>query len=125
MKKAEIELGGMLLGYARGPRVPVVPGGLTEGILPFAPTLDRVFSRADSIRAYCDVLGRLRATADVVVDLVDGSGEVIWSRHLSALHPPAVDLTVSLDDLAGDYCLRVTAAGGATTARREVGFVVR
>jgi hypothetical protein len=125
-REQEIELGGILLGYANGARVPVVPGGLTEGILRFSPTLDRIFSPGDDLRLYCDVLGRRKASADVAIDLVDAAGQVMWTRSRSESQSTAVDLTVSLDTLApGDYRFHVSAAAGATVAQREVGFAVR
>lgn len=122
-------VGAIVLAYAAGPRVPIVRGGLGVGLLPIAPTLDREFSRTESLRLVCDLARRPMESADVVVDLVRGNGESAKRVAVSRFRPAEgsqVDATFSLDDLPpGGYRVRVTATEGSVTAQREVGFVVR
>jgi VWFA-related protein len=126
-RKPDLGVGPIVIGYAGGPRVPIVRGGAGIGLLPLHPTLDREFARADTLRVVCDLTGVLARPADVVVDLLEGhAGEgarLLTTRATAAAR--RVDLDVPLEGLApGAYRIRVGAADGATSAVREVGFQV-
>jgi VWFA-related protein len=122
-------VGAIVLGYASGARVPIVRGGLGVALLPVAPTLDREFLRTDLLRVVCAVGTGAVSGAGVRLDLLRGSGAQV--RRIASGRPgsdgtPAIDTTLSLDDLTpGAYRLRVTLIDGAVTTQREAGFVVR
>jgi hypothetical protein len=122
-------VGAILLGYASGPRVPIVRGGLAVALLPVAPTLDREFLRTDLLRVVCDVGKGSASGAEVTLDLLRGSGEHV--RRLNSgrdelTASSRIDTTLSLGDLApGGYRLRVTATDGASAATAEAGLIVR
>jgi VWFA-related protein len=120
--------GAIVLGYASGPRVPIVRGGLGVDLLPIAPTLDREFLRSDRLRIVCEVGIDSRGSGEAVLDLLRSSGEQVkrLASRAGRAEPSAIDTTLSLDDLPpGGYRLRVTATTGGVTAQREAGFVVR
>ncbi len=52
------ELGGIVLGYAGGPREEAKPKGALAGLVPFQPTTDRTFTAADSLRIFAPVFWR-------------------------------------------------------------------
>ena len=121
-------VGAIVLGYASGPRVPIVRGGLGVALLPVAPTLDREFLRTDRLRIVCEVGQSAVNGAEVTLDLLRGSGEQVKriAGRSEGQGTAGIDTTLSLDDLAsGGYRLRVTATVGAVTAQREAGFVVK
>ena len=127
-KAHALALGGLTLGYAVG--VARLDGRLVEdSTSAFKPSLDREFSRADTIRLVCDVSNPGKTTGRVVVELLYADGGVVKAIDEMALDPaPAsrVDVTSPLRGLTpGGYRLRVTATDGTSTAQREVGLIVR
>ena len=141
-RAAPIVLGGIALGYANGPHVPVAPPqpaparGRGPGpapapivsTVPFPPTLDRVFAASDTLRVYVE--GRARATAGLMasLDVVDANGKVVASPSPSFTSgdPVRVAGQVPLQGLVpGPYLLRVTLSGGGQKAIRETGFAVK
>jgi VWFA-related protein len=122
-------VGAIVLGYAAGPRVPIVRGGLGVGLLPIAPTLDREFPAAENLRVVCEIVKRSLDSVDVTVDLLRGTGESVKrlvSHRFGRAEVPRVDDTLSLKDLTpGGYRLRVTATEGEAVAQREAGFLVK
>jgi VWFA-related protein len=148
-RSAPVVLGSIVLGYAEGARVPIAPPpapaptpGFARGRgmgpgpapppaaakLPFPPTLDRVFTASDRLRAYVE--GTARSTTGLVasLDIVDASGKVVASQSPSftSSDPIRISGDVPLQGLAsGAYLLRVTLSGGGQKAVRETGFAVR
>jgi hypothetical protein len=148
-RSAPVVLGSIVLGYAEGARVPIAPPpapaptpGFARGRgmgpgpapppaaakLPFPPTLDRVFTASDRLRAYVE--GTARSTTGLVasLDIVDASGKVVASQSPSftSSEPIRISGDVPLQGLAsGAYLLRVTLSGGAQKAVRETGFAIR
>lgn len=133
---AAIVIGGLDVGYAGGPRVPVAPttvgGGRRTGpsaalSLPFAPSLDRAFTASDTLRVYTEA--RARVTGLIAgIDVVNDGGKVVASRSASFASgdPIRIASDVPLQGLAsGAYLLRVTVAGAGQKATREIGFAVR
>ena len=96
---------------------------------PFAPSLDRTFTPADTVRLYFEVARRNRGVmVRTKVEILDTGDEVrAWvDRHIPANDRGRVDTKLPLSTLApGAYRLRLTADDGANTATREVGIVVR
>ena len=52
------ELGGIVIGYAGGPREEAKPKGALTDLVPFQPTTDRTFTSADSLQIFVPVFWR-------------------------------------------------------------------
>jgi hypothetical protein len=137
---AALTLGTIALGYADGARVPVAPTVLASGgrgaepppsgqsMLPFPPSLDRVFVPSDTLRVYVE--GTARSTMGLMASLevVDAKGRVVASPSPSFSTAEHVRIAgdVPLQSLAtGAYLLRVTLSGAGQKAVRETGFAIR
>jgi VWFA-related protein len=138
----EVAIGGVAIGYADGPRVPLAPrrvaparaaakmAGDPRPPLPISPSLERVFVATDTLRVYVE--GTARSSAGRVmaaVDVVDATGKVVRSPSPSFLTTDIVRIesVIPLSGLApGPYVLRATLSAGARPpAVREVGFAVK
>jgi VWFA-related protein len=124
-----LDIGGIVLGYADGPRVPIVRGGAAAGLLPIEPTLDREFARADAIRMVCDLTKPALASIDTAVDLLGPAGvsvKRLQSRRFERAEPSRLAVLVPLKDLEpGGYRVRVTVTGEKGSITREAGFIVK
>ena len=106
-KSAPIVIGGLLIGYQDGARVPIAPpptpgqvqpapAGLARGRgpaaappaqgaaalvpdLPFPPTLDRAFSTSDTLRVYAQGTAHLNAGLSADIEIVDADGKAVAS----------------------------------------------
>jgi hypothetical protein len=120
-------IGGIALAYADGARVPVAPPSVRKSrALPFAPTLDRVFAPADSLRVFFEGAAHAAQTT-ASVDVIDASDRAVLSvvPMVTPGDPLRVEAVVPLQSLSpGAYRLRATLKEGARTATRTVGFVV-
>jgi VWFA-related protein len=124
----------LMLGYAGGPHV-VVGGAAGQSASSaaqskaFVPTLDRMFTAADTLRVYFEVSARLPMQAvHARVEIDDPHGHPV--KSLPAPPPPdgsgRFDVRVPLADLApGAYVLRAGAAAIGPLEDREVGFIIR
>jgi hypothetical protein len=95
--------------------------------LPFAPTMDRVFTSSDTLRVYFEAISRSQRVS-ASLDIVDESGRRVLSvvPALVPGDPLRVTDVVPLRSLApGPYTLRVTLTDGSRTVTRDVGFAVR
>lgn len=130
-----LALSGVVLGYSDGDRVPVASapvdatGTTPPPLVPFAPTLDRVFRTTDTLRLFCRVHRASPQDAiHVDIDVVGADDRTVTSSAYD-LGPEAsdeIDHTLSLAALtAGPYRLRVSAVHGGAVARQEIGFAVR
>ncbi len=128
-----LALSGVVLGYTDGDRVPVAPAPVDATAppspVPFAPTLDRVFTTKDTLRVFCQVHRASPQDAiHVDIDVVGADDRVVTSSAYE-LGPEAsdqIDHRLSLAALtAGPYRLRVSAVHGGAVARQEIGFAVR
>lgn len=110
-KRADVELGGVTIGYAEGWRVPTAGTPLPKDVLPVSPTLDRDFGRRETMRVVCDVTRKSGTMADATVELVDASDRVVKTidrRQLSGAAPTHIDVALAMNDLApGGYRVRV------------------
>jgi hypothetical protein len=143
---AALTLGTPAISYADGARVAVAPtviagsgGAVGRGrgappvaaskpALPFAPTLDRVFTASDTLRVYVEGTARSPAGLMATLDVVNASGKVVASPSPSFTSgdPIRIAADVLLQGLPpGAYLLRVTIAGGGQKAVRESGFAIR
>lgn len=120
-EKAPLAISGLAIGYADGSRV-----ASTAPMLPFAPTLDRVFASSDALRVYFEVasLGE-PADAAGTLEILTASGDRQDSIPVRSGSGRA-DARLSLSALpAGAYILRATVTNNGETASRDVGFAIR
>jgi VWFA-related protein len=127
-RKATLALGGLLLGYATGPRTPTASEPSSDAGLSFAPTIDREFDTTDRLRLLCEVT-RSQPVQDVnvLIELVDSSDRIQRSSAISlaATASPRIETPVDFVGLEpGAYRLRLTATTGPTRAVRELGLIV-
>jgi hypothetical protein len=136
-------LGNVALGYLEGARVPRAPvsdrlarpgarGAMPvvehKPDVPFAATLDREFTSADTLRVYAEGTVREGARPMASVDVLDPGGRVVRSPSPSFTVGDTVTILgeVPLERLAaGPYVLRVTLTAAGRPATREVGFTIR
>lgn len=140
--KPDLVLTELLLAYADGPHVPIardLPIVTTRRVgvalppppprvLPFDPTLDRVFVPTDTLRLFFKAVRRggtpLMATISALTP--DGTVVVTFDRELGIAHQPTLDIQLPLAQLPpGAYRLRVSVTDGTVRAAREVGFVIQ
>ena len=128
---APVALGGLGIGYAEGPRVPVAPttGSRASASAPFPLTLDREFTASDTLRVHVDGAARPGAKLGAAIEVIDAAtGKVVASPSPSFASgdPVRIDATIDLRGLTpGAYLLRATLHDEAQKATRETGFVVR
>ena len=131
--KAPIALTDLLIAYADGAHVPIAhsyaPMAVTvANLLPFDPTLDRVFSPHDTLRLYTRVVQQTPAPTNVTVAALAPDGRVMLTltRELTARENVPVDLKLPLAQLGpGAYRLQVTASDGRRTAAREIAITIK
>jgi hypothetical protein len=123
----------LLLAYADGPHVPIAHSQVRSivpaiNLLPFDPTLDRVFSPRDTLRLYTRVLQQAPVAATATISALAPDGRVM----LTLTHPVAardevpIDLKLPLQQLAsGAYRLQVTVAGGSHQTQREIAIAIK
>ena len=138
-----VSLGGLVLSYAEGARVPLAPPTVAPArraarasgpvpvappLLPVVPTLDREFTTGDQVRVYVEGLVRDAGHPLVTVDVIGAGGKVVASPSPSFTTRETVKVLadVPMRRLSpGPYVLRVRLASGPHEAVREVGFTVR
>lgn len=146
-----VAIGGIALGYANGPHVPVAPPvtaappvrGVPAGrlgqrrvgvdslapsgpVVPFAPTLDREFLRTDTLRVYVPgVVRDQNRQAKVTLEIVSEGGKSVSSTALPFANGHA-DTMLSLNTLEpGTYVLRATLDDGVHRSAAESAFSVK
>jgi VWFA-related protein len=129
LRDAPLSIGGLVIAYAGGARVPVAPPSVRRPAppLPFAPTLDRIFAAADTLRVYFEGVSRAPG-AKASLDVLDPSGRSVLTvvPSVTSGDPLRIEDVVPLRDLLpGAYTLRATLRDGAQTATRDLGFAVR
>ncbi|MEZ5320306.1 MAG: VWA domain-containing protein [Vicinamibacterales bacterium] len=131
--KADLALTDLVVGYADGPHVPIardqprsqIPAA---NLLPFDPTLDRIFTPRDVLRLYFKAVQKRDRPLTATVQALDADGRVVvtFDREMKADRTSALDVNLPLAQLRpGGYRLHVRVRGGGDTAEREVGFEVR
>jgi hypothetical protein len=121
----------LVLGYAEGPRLAfardktLTPEDSMR--LPIEPSLDRVFSSAESVRLFASVVRREPGALTATITLRGADGKTALEQKVS-LSPEddVIDTTLAFKDLAaGPYQLRVTVSNGSRKIERELGFAIR
>ncbi len=95
-------------------------------ILPFEPTLDRIFSAGDTVRLFFRATQRRRSDLLATISALapDGSTVVTLDRPLDK--DGTMDLRLPLGQLqTGGYTLQVEVSDGTRTVRKNVGFAIR
>lgn len=139
--RAALALTDLLLAYADGPRVPVArvappsPARAAAGmatapppVLPFDPTLDRVFASSDTLRLFTRVVQRTPAGVMATISALAADGRVLVTleQPIPAGREANLDIRLPLAQLAtGAYRLRVRVTDGQRQAEREVGIGIR
>ncbi len=131
--KEPLALTDLLLAYADGPHVPIAHSQVRSivpaaNLLPFDPTLDRVFSPRDTLRLYTRVLQQkpVAATATIAALGPDGRVMLTLTRAIAAHDDAPIDLKLPLQQLApGAYRLQVSVADGAHHAQREIAIAIK
>ena len=130
LRASPLALGGLAVGYADGPHVPVAPPSARReppAHLPFAPTLDRVFAASDQVRVYVEGFSRAPG-AKASLDVIDGTGRTVLTVVPAVVpgDPLRVNDVVPLRNLPpGAYTLRATLTDGSRSVSRELGFTVK
>jgi VWFA-related protein len=97
-------------------------------VLPFDPTLDRVFTPRDTLRLFFKAVQGKPQQLKATISALNPDGEVMatFDRTLPAERQPSLDIQLPLAQLApGAYRLQVKVTDGAITDVREVAFVVK
>ncbi len=97
-------------------------------VLPFDPTLDRVFTARDTLRLFFKAvqLTPQALTATISALTPDGTVALTFERSLSAGRQSSLDISLPLSQLPpGAYRLQVKVSDGAMSDTREIGFVVK
>jgi VWFA-related protein len=123
----------LLLAYADGPHVPIAHSQVRSivpaiNLLPFDPTLDRVFSPRHTLRLYTRVLQQkpVAATATISALAPDGRVMLTLTHPVAARDEVPIDLKLPLQQLVpGAYRLRVTVADGSHQTQREIAIAIK
>jgi hypothetical protein len=129
-----LSLSGVAIGRATGP--PIGGREALADVLPFAPTVARVFTKGDRIGALLRVHQSTRKPAQAVVmdtEIIDAAGAVVHTASRTMAADPFADGTgvehrfeLPLATLtAGDYLVRFVATAGEARAQRDVRFSLR
>ena len=126
-------LGGIVIGdAARGPTPGPPPGPPSTSagttIVPFEPTLDRVFTSADRLRVFAALARKSTRTVTATIDLLDRAGTIVHTMDAPNVPQSAagVDVTLGLAALApGTYTIRVTATDGHITLERSAAIEIK
>jgi hypothetical protein len=129
-RTAALTLGGLVVGYADGQRVAVAPpasGAARAAALPFAPTLDRIFTSSDTLLVHAQGTARIAKGLAASIEIIraDGTRVTSVSPPLSPGETFNVDGRVPLAGLRGPYTLRMTASANGQSTARDIGIVVR
>ena len=147
-----VAIGGIAIGYANGPHVPVAPhaaattptrGGAAgqPGLrgpaynsssayrnpeVPFPPTLDREFSRGDTLRVYVPGVVRDQGRqGKLTIDILDAEKRPVSSSVIPFADGHA-ETALPLNSLGPGACiLRATLGDGVHSSAREMAFQVK
>jgi len=123
----------LVLAYADGPHIPVAN---SEGrsripaanVLPFEPSLDRVFRSSDTLRLFFQVLQKEPEPAVATIQVLDADGGLLLGMDL----PVDADERVKVEQILplqrlgpGLYRLRVAVTGEAGFNEKMLAFVIR
>lgn len=132
-----MSISGLALGYADDGRVLVAPVPSGPGLraatlrpagLPLTPSVNRLFSRTDTLRLYFEVTSTSGEPPRALIEVLNAGNHAVHAASpvLSGSDHWRVDTPLPLEALApGPYIIRVTATGSAKTIRRETGIVIR
>jgi hypothetical protein len=100
-----------------------------RNLLPFEPTLDRVFEHTDALRAYFEVArADAKSTVALTITILDAENKPLlaFDKSVGPNAPGKVDLRIPLDTFGpGAFVLRVAATDSRHVAKAETGFIVK
>src|SRR5262249_10025757 len=112
--------------------VPVAPAWAADkgwsSLLPFAPSLDRVFAPSDALKLYVEFASRSPLAAPkATVEIVGAAGHVHHTITPDVSpNDRSLDVQLPLTGLApGGYALKATVTDQGRSATREIGFFVK
>jgi VWFA-related protein len=108
--------------------VPAAALAPPPNLLPFDPTLDRVFTRADTLRLYFKAVRRGATPLTATISALNAKGATVltFDRNLGAGDQPTLDIQLPLAQLIpGAYRLQIRVTDGTATATREIGLAIR
>jgi len=126
-----LSVGALVLGYADSTHHPVSTTLMDPGALPFEPVLDRVFTRTDVLRLFCQIWRRDGGATNITTsaELLNAQGRVVATfddQPKGSGQLANLDVDLVLASLArGAYQLRVTATDGTNTDARSIGLAVK
>jgi len=132
-----LSVSGLALGYADDARVLVAPvpsragargAPLRPSALPLTPSVNRVFSRMDTLRLYFEVAANTAQVPRLLIEMLNSENRAVHSASpvLALNERWQFDTPLPLLDLTpGAYIIRATVIGSTQTIRRETGIVVR
>ncbi|HEX5070697.1 MAG TPA: VWA domain-containing protein [Vicinamibacterales bacterium] len=131
----DVSLSGVVINSALS-GTPTAPTGVLRDVVPFTPTVNRVFTTGDIVTAFLRVYqggtDKLRPVP-IKTTMQDGAGKSVLSKtetiaadRFGNARGADVQFRVPLSDLKpGEYLLTFEAMVGKVTARRDVRFSVR
>lgn len=148
--KDDAVLGGIVLGYAGPAREEAKPKGVLDGLVPFQPTTDRIFSTADTLRIFAPAFwkGAGSATVSLSIRQRDDAGavRVLVERH-DQLNPETTESATTTRAFAaaaatdsrasfmtslplkgvpaGNYVLAISVGASGRPAERAVAFSIK
>ena len=95
-------------------------------LLPFEPTLDRAFTRTDTLRVFTRIVGRNRAAVQATITIINAEG-INAARYTQAMgKADSLDARLPLAQLApGGYTLEIEISEGTVTAKKSLGMTVK
>ena len=100
-----------------------------RNLLPFEPTLDRVFSHTDELRVYFEVArANEKSTVAMTITVLDAENQPLlaFERSVAPNAPGKIALRIPLEKFGpGAFVLRVAATDSRNVATAETGFIVK
>ena len=100
-----------------------------KNLLPFEPTLDRVFAHTDELRVYFEVArANEKSTVAMTITVLDAENQPLlaFDRSVAPNAPGKISLRIPLDKFGpGAFVLRVAATDSRNVATAETGFIVK
>jgi len=107
------------------PSVPTMLPPPPPPVLPFEPTLDRVFSSSDTVRLFFRAVQRRRTPLLATISALAPDGSTVVTLDRPVAEDGTMDVRLPLGQLpAGAYTLQVAVSDGTRTAKKDLGFVI-
>lgn len=95
-------------------------------LLPFEPTLDRLFTRSDTLRVFTRILGRNRSAVQATITIITADGTSAAKYSQSMGDADRIDARLPLAQLTpGGYTLEIEISEGTATAKKSIGMAIK